>query len=200
MRRALLLCLPATVLTLPALTATPASALSCVGPERLLPDSEHVFTGQVVAADDDQVQVAVREVWAGGPVVERVWLPVDEELAEWMPWTVADGTVDDRSARRTWLFLTAADFEINACRVYDLADDYASALRPEDPSPPVHGFAEVVDGQPVVLPDAAARVGGATDRPGVALLAGGTAAALSGLALGAWWLARRRRGRALQAG
>ena len=195
MRRSLLpLALTASSLPLLGLAA-PAQALSCVSASELLPGAEHVFAGQVVAAEDDRVQMAVHEVWAGGPVVELVWLPVEEPAGTWMPWTVdGDGTLDDRSARTTWVVFTDTDLAVNACTVRDAFDEDARALRPREVAAPVRGVAPGVEARSASSSSSSAAA--AEPRPSAPVVAA-TALGVAGAGLlGGLW-ARRRPAREL---
>lgn len=172
---------------LPALNGSPAHALSCVGPRDVTRDAAHVFTGTILDSADDRLLVDVGEIWAGGPVLNRVWLPIEAEMELWYPWATPDGTIPDGySSDRTWVLATDGDFTVGACSAWELHDDHAGlmALRPDHPAAPVQAILRPLDEEPAAIPDRDRRASGAA-----AALGGGVAAA------GAMLVLHRRRSR-----
>lgn len=120
---------------IPLVAAAPAAALSCVGIEGVLRDAEQAYTGRIVDAQDGVLQVAVDEVWRGGPVEDRVWLEV--QLAGWSEWAGPDGEVPDGySSPATWLF-APDDGAVGPCTAWRTGSAYVDRHRPDRTEEPV---------------------------------------------------------------
>lgn len=175
-------------LVVPVAAASPAGALSCVGPDRVLEDAEVVYTGTVVDARDSRVLVEVEEVWRGGPVEEHVWLRV--ELEGWTQWAGPSGRIPDGfSTTSTWLFAPDEEQAVGPCTSWAMDGflrPYVEQHRPAEPQAPVPGAAE--------SESAADDVHEQESPAGWPLMAGATGL-LAALGLAALLLARRRAGR-----
>lgn len=121
-----------------ALSAPPASALSCVGVDGVLEDAKTVFTGKIVDAQDGHILVDVGEVWRGS-VGEPVWLDVGSE--EWSEWAGDGGRVPDGyQSDATWVF-APDDTIVNPCVAWRLEGDLLRH-RPDTVGLPDSGGAE----------------------------------------------------------
>lgn len=154
--------------------ASPASALSCVGPSRVLADAPRIYAGRIVASADGEVTLAVDEVWKGTPPPARVHLDVD--LGEW--W-------DDQLARdHARVVVAPADRAVNPCTVFVLTGPEAAdvtSFRPASPAAPVPGRDDLDVTAPSVQ----------VDHTWTWLVAGAGGGVL--LVGSLWWVLRRRR-------
>lgn len=87
-------------------TASSASALSCVGRERVVAEARLLLTGTVVDTADGELEVAVEEVRRGElPAGAAGTLRLTVEAAEYGPWPLEGGRLADGwRSPRTWLF------------------------------------------------------------------------------------------------
>lgn len=162
------------------LPVAPATALSCVGPERVLADATEVFAGRIVDAADGSVLIAVDEVWLGGSVEQLVWFPVD--LEERTAWAGADGTVPDGYASpERWVFAPLGG-SVGPCTAWPA--EQVAAARPATVASPVAGTDQSDEDAP------ARREAAAPEVPGTVLAAAGGFAAVAAAAV---LLLRRRR-------
>lgn len=155
--------------------ASPAAALSCVGPEIVLRDAAAIYTGRIVESSDDEVTVAIDEVWRGTPPPARVTYDVD--LPQW--WEL--DRVEERGGR---MVFAPTDGAVNPCTVFALSGETADAVRafrPASPAAPAAARQEIDRGFGVAEVDHT-----------WAWIAGGVG---GGALLGAcaWWVLRRRR-------
>lgn len=158
--------------------ATPASALSCVGPQSVLERAETIYAGRILASSDDEVTVEVDEVWKGAVPPARVTFDVD--LPQW--WEL-----DRTGAEAARVVVAPADGALNPCTVFPLSGEMADdvrAFRPASPTPPAAGAEQQVL-------DRDARFGGVDHT--WTWVAAGAGAAVVLVAGGGVWLARRRR-------
>lgn len=158
-------------------SATPASALSCVGPQAVLERAETIYAGRFLDSSDDEVTVEVDEVWKGAVPPARVTFDVD--LPEW--WEP-----DRTGADAGRVVVAPVDGALNPCTVFPLEGTDASAVRAFRPASPA---------SPAALPerqviDGGARSGG-VDHTWTWVVSGTAAAVV--LVAGGARLARRRR-------
>lgn len=153
--------------------ASPATALSCVGPQMVLDRAETIYAGRIVDSSDDEVTFEIDEVWRGTPPPARVTYDID--LPQW--WETDEGK---ESGKR--VVFAPAEGAVNPCTVFprggEMADEI-EAFRPASPALPTEST--VIDRE---LPAQSAV-------PGWMLAAGG--AGLVVLAGGLLWAVRRRR-------
>lgn len=125
----------------PVVVASPADALSCVGPSTVIADAPQVYAGRIVDARDNHVLVDVTEVWKGAPVEERVWLGVT--MVEWTSWTtaMAPEIPDGYSSPDTWVFAPEGAGTVGPCNAWSMEDrgsrKYLLPHRPDEPQAPV---------------------------------------------------------------
>ena len=188
-----LLTLLAPAVLCPALVATPAApahALSCVRPDVVATDAERLFAGKVIDSVDGRVLMDVREVWAGGPVLARVWLVIDDGQRLWSPWADTNGGVPDGySSEETWVVATGDDFRVGPCSLWPVSQ--VRELRPQHPTAPVQPTSMPLDPAPrtrAERPDANAQSGSEHG-----LVAAGVGSAAGAGLLGGLWTLRRRR-------
>lgn len=171
-------------LAVPVAVASPAGALSCVGPDMVLEDAAVIYTGRVVDARDGRVLVAVDEVWRGGPVEEEVWLKV--QLQRWMQWAGPDGRIPDGfAAKRAWVFAPDGA-AIGPCTTWAMDSylrEYVDEHRPAEPEAPVATDSGAEGGESEVRQQAG---------PTSWALVGGLAGVLGAIGVGALLLGRRR--------
>ena len=167
-------------------TASPAEALSCVGPSTVIADALQVYSGTIVDARDNHILVDVAEVWKGGPVEEEVWLAV--EMVEWTSWV--DGMnseiSDGYTSGETWVFAPDGQGTVGPCSAWAMGDGmrkYLTPFRPEQPKAPV------AEG---VLSDAGEAVPDDTKQSSLGLIVGGGAFGVALLVVLLVALARRR--------
>lgn len=124
------------VLTLP----SAAQALSCVGPEQVMADSENVFVGRVSDARDDALELTVTEVWKGADLAPRLWLERAPDMDMWMPFA-EDGEIEDGySSPELYLVAFDADRVVGPCSMWPHDDlDEFDVAAPADTRPPVAG-------------------------------------------------------------
>jgi hypothetical protein len=123
-----------------------------VGPDVVAADAEHLFTGKVIDSADGRVLMDVREVWSGGAVLVRVWLPIDDELRMWFPWADHNGDVPDGfSSEQTWVIATGDDFTVGPCSLWPMSQ--VRDLRPQHPTAPVQPTAMPLDPPPPARAD-----------------------------------------------
>lgn len=128
-------------------TATPASALSCVGPQAVLERAGTIYTGRILESSDDEVVVEVDEVWKGAVPPARATFDVD--LPEW--WEM-EGTGGEAGR----VVVAPVDGALNPCTVFPLEGADGSTLRAFRPASPASPVAPRKR-QPI---DAGARPGG----------------------------------------
>lgn len=171
-------------LVVPVAAASPAGALSCVGPDMVLEGAAVIYTGKVVDARDGRVLVEVDEVWRGGPVEEEVWLEV--QLQGWMQWTGPDRRIPDGfSTKRTWVFAPDGA-TIGPCTTWAMdsyLSEYVDEHRPAEPEAPVATDSGAEDGESEVRQQAG---------PTSWALVGGLAGVIGAIGVGALLLGRRR--------
>ena len=169
----------------------PAHALSCVRPEVVATDAEHLFAGKVIDSVDGRVLMDVREVWSGGPVLARVWLPIDDGPRMWSPWADKNGGFPDGySSEQTWVVATGDDFTVGPCSLWPVSQ--VRELRPQHPTAPVQPTSMPLDPAP---PTPAATRSGDPDPIAGGLVAAGAGSAAGTGVLGGLWVLRRRRNR-----
>lgn len=110
--------------------ASPATALSCVGPQMVLDRAETIYAGQIVDFSDDEVTFEIDEVWRGTPPPARVTYDID--LPQW--WETDEGK---ESGKR--VVFAPAEGAVNPCTVFprggEMADEI-EAFRPASPALP----------------------------------------------------------------
>lgn len=125
------------LLVLPVVASSPALALSCVEPAMALQGASRVFTGTITDTRDHRIEVAVEEVWRGGPLAATVWLDVG--LETW--WEAAEGgdLPEGWSPEGTWVFAPDGN-AANPCNTWRLDDEAQGAAllehRPDRPLAP----------------------------------------------------------------
>jgi hypothetical protein len=160
------------------LQAQTASALSCVDPSDWYPDAEHVFVGRIADVRGESIELAVREVWQGPDLAERVWMERHTGTDMWFPFS-RDGEVPEGySSPEEYVVAADRDLVLGPCSLAPVGEEtygVAGADSPRDP---------VADGETLADPPEE----GASTAP---LAAGG--AGVVGLGALAALLWRRRR-------
>lgn len=115
-----------------------AQALSCVGPEQVMTDSENVFVGRVSDARDDALELTVTEVWKGADLAPRLWLERAPDMDVWMPFA-EDGEIEDGySSPELYLVAFDADLVVGPCSLWPQEDlDEFGVVAPAETRPPV---------------------------------------------------------------
>ena len=171
--------------------AAPARALSCVRPGVVAANAERLFAGNLLDSVDGRVLMDVREVWAGGPVLARVWLSIDDGQRMWSPWADKNGGAPDGySAEQTWVVATGDDFTVGPCSLWPVSQ--VRELRPQHPTASVQPTSMPLDPAPPTPAETP------FDDPGptpAGLVAAGAGSAAGAGALGGLWVLRRRRNR-----
>lgn len=173
-----------------ALMTPAASALSCAGVSDLTTREHPVFTGRIIDSEDNpgfdtggRILVEVEEIWAQGPVKERIWLQTS--LDGWWEMLPQGSFPDGFVSEKTWLFMPHPSNDgltVNPCNSWPTTKPMGRDVRPAVVTYPV---AETRPGilRDVVEPD--------HETPGTGLFVG-VATGLVLLILGATIAWRRR--------
>lgn len=165
----------------------PASALSCVQPSDWYPEAKHVFVGRIADVRGDGIQLAVREVWQGPDLAERVWLERDPAIDMWFPFSVDGRIPDGYSSPQEYVVAAQADLVLGPCSLAEVGEDTYGVDGASSPRPPV-APAEL-EGTPEET--STAPPGAAETSQEVAPLAAGGVGVVGLGALGALWWRRR---------
>jgi len=118
------------------LQAQSASALSCADPSDWYPDAEHVFVGRVSDTRGDRIELAVREVWQGPDLAERIWMSRHTGMDMWFPFS-RDGEVPDGySSPEEYVVAADRDLVLGPCALAPVDGSgygVAGADSPRDP-------------------------------------------------------------------
>jgi len=119
------------------LQAPSASALSCVAPSDWYPRAEHVFVASIADVVGEGVEFAIREVWQGPDLAERVWLRRNTDMDMWFPFS-RDGEVPDGySSPDEYVVAAQADLVVGPCSLAPLDGGGYGVAGADSPRPPV---------------------------------------------------------------
>lgn len=160
------------VVAAPAWVASPAAALSCVGPSEWMPAADHVFVGRVADVRGETVRFAVTEVWQGTDLAPHVWLRRNTEMDMWYPFAVDGDVPDGLSSAAEYVVGVDDDLYLDVCDAWARDSGMDHGVRGErSPRAPVPGTEAGVEPDDPAVP-VAAGAAGAVGALGLATVAG----------------------------
>jgi hypothetical protein len=118
------------------LQAQSASALSCADPSDWYAEAEHVFVGRISDTKGDRIELAVREVWLGPDLAERIWMERHTGMDMWFPFS-RDGEVPEGySSPEEYVVAADRDLVLGPCSLAPVGEGtygVAGADSPRDP-------------------------------------------------------------------